>query len=53
WRSNAQYFPSLKWQYFISMEGLHNEYPANTFSNLCDHSFPGPKDCHNIHDVRH
>ncbi|CAG5123241.1 unnamed protein product, partial [Candidula unifasciata] len=33
WRSNIQYFPSLKWQYFISMEGLHNEYPANSFSH--------------------
>ncbi|CAL1540838.1 unnamed protein product [Lymnaea stagnalis] len=53
WRSNAQYFPSLKWQYFISMEGLHNEYPANSFSNACDNTFSGPKDCHNIHDTRH
>lgn len=45
WRNNVQYFPSLKWQYFISIEGVHNEYPANTFE--------WAKDCLNVHDVRH
>ncbi|KAK3767134.1 hypothetical protein RRG08_018006 [Elysia crispata] len=55
WESNTEYFPSVKWQYFISLEGVHNEYPANSFSHAC-HAAPGSsgvKDCTNIHDTRH
>ncbi|ESO86641.1 hypothetical protein LOTGIDRAFT_128750, partial [Lottia gigantea] len=45
WRSNVQYFSTLKWQYFISAEGIHSEYPAN--------GFRWSQDCHNVHDTRH
>ncbi|GAB1599475.1 VWFA and cache domain-containing protein 1-like isoform X3 [Argonauta hians] len=45
WHNNVQYFPSLKWQYFISVEGIHNEYPANTFK--------WSEACSNVHDIRH
>ncbi|XP_055956054.1 VWFA and cache domain-containing protein 1 [Patella vulgata] len=45
WRSNVQYFSTLKWQYFISVEGIHSEYPAN--------GFRWSQDCHNVHDTRH
>ncbi|XP_076463028.1 VWFA and cache domain-containing protein 1-like [Babylonia areolata] len=57
WRSNTHYFPSLKWQYFISVLGLHNEFPASSFRWLGDcHSPTAPRNrhsCHNIHDTRH
>ncbi|KAK7495058.1 hypothetical protein BaRGS_00013698 [Batillaria attramentaria] len=57
WRSNVQYFPSLKWQYFISVLGLHSEYPASSFRWLGDcHTPIAPRNrhaCHNIHDTRH
>ncbi|KAL8604767.1 hypothetical protein ACOMHN_017726 [Nucella lapillus] len=57
WRSNTHYFPSLKWQYFISVLGLHNEFPASSFRWLGDcHSPTTPRNrhsCHNIHDTRH
>lgn len=57
WRSNVQYFPSLKWQYFISVLGLHNEYPASSFRWLGDcHSPITPRNrqnCNNVHDTRH
>ncbi|XP_046344826.2 VWFA and cache domain-containing protein 1-like [Haliotis rufescens] len=45
WSSNVQYFPSVKWQYFISTSGIHNEYPAN--------GFRWAEDCRNVHDTRH
>ncbi|XP_012946227.1 VWFA and cache domain-containing protein 1 isoform X2 [Aplysia californica] len=54
WPSNIQHYPSLKWLYFISVEGLHSEYPANSFSHACDGtSTMGVRDCQNIHDTRH
>ncbi|GFO03081.1 vwfa and cache domain-containing protein 1, partial [Plakobranchus ocellatus] len=55
WESNTEYFPSVKWQYFISLDGLHNEYPASSFSHACQVSpgSSGVKDCSNIHDTRH
>ncbi|XP_074642229.1 VWFA and cache domain-containing protein 1-like [Tubulanus polymorphus] len=43
---NVQYFPNLKWQYFISVDGVHNEYPAHKFDTA-------PTDCRNVHDLRH
>ncbi|XP_060082073.1 VWFA and cache domain-containing protein 1-like [Ylistrum balloti] len=45
WKSNMQYFDSLKWQYFISVDGIHTEYPANAFH--------GEHRCTNVHDHRH
>ncbi|KAK3089856.1 hypothetical protein FSP39_007106 [Pinctada imbricata] len=45
WKGNMQYFPSLKWQYFISVDGIHTEYPGNRFK--------WSKDCSNVHDSRH
>lgn len=44
WKSNMNFFPTLKWQFFISTEGIHNEYPANGFQW---------SNCLNIHDMRH
>ena len=45
WKGSVQYFPSLKWQYFISVDGIHTEYPANRFQYS--------DDCSNMHDIRH
>lgn len=45
WRSNIQYFPSLKWQYFISVDGVHSEYPGNTFQWF--------ENCHDANNLRH
>ncbi|KAL5022166.1 hypothetical protein ScPMuIL_001321 [Solemya velum] len=50
WRHNKQYFSSLKWQYFISKDGIHNEYPANSFQ-LLDNSYD--IHCYDVHDIRH
>lgn len=44
WKSNMNFFPTLKWQYFISTEGVHNEYPGSAFQWT---------NCPSIHDVRH
>ncbi|XP_064604512.1 VWFA and cache domain-containing protein 1-like [Liolophura sinensis] len=46
WRGNMQYFPSLKWQYFISVDGVHNEYPSTNYHHV-------DTDCQNIHDLQH
>ncbi|XP_064624547.1 VWFA and cache domain-containing protein 1-like isoform X2 [Lineus longissimus] len=43
---NVQYFPNLKWQYFISIDGIHNEYPAHNFQMA-------PMDCRSVHNIRH
>ena len=45
WRSNIQYFPSLKWQYFISVDGVHSEYPGNAFQWF--------DNCHDANNLRH
>ena len=39
--------PSIKWQYFISKDGIYNEFPAYNFPSLL---YP---DCKNIHDNNH
>ncbi|XP_061168196.1 VWFA and cache domain-containing protein 1-like [Saccostrea echinata] len=45
WKDNKKLFPGLKWQYFISVDGLHTEYPANAFSWF--------NNCPKAHDIRH
>lgn len=44
---NVQYIQSIKWQYFLSTDGIHNEFPAHNFPNLLY------SDCKNVHDFRH
>lgn len=45
WKDNKKLFPGLKWQYFISVEGVHTEYPANAFTWF--------NNCPQAHDIRH
>ncbi|KAI0241312.1 VWFA and cache domain-containing protein 1 [Lamellibrachia satsuma] len=44
---NTQYMSGLKWQYFISTTGIHNEFPAHRFSGV------PYSECANKHDTRH
>ncbi|KAL4236844.1 VWFA and cache domain-containing protein 1 [Mactra antiquata] len=44
WKTNMNFFPTLKWQYFISTEGIHNEYPGSAFQW---------SNCPSVHDIRH
>ncbi|XP_037070715.1 VWFA and cache domain-containing protein 1-like isoform X2 [Pollicipes pollicipes] len=43
--SNLQSHPSIKWQFFISKDGIHSEYPA--------HKFASEHDCSGYDDTRH
>ncbi|KAF0299200.1 VWFA and cache domain-containing protein 1 [Amphibalanus amphitrite] len=43
--ANLQSHPSIKWQYFISKDGIHSEYPA--------HKFASQHDCSGYDDTRH
>lgn len=45
WRGNVQLVPSLKWQYFISVDGVHSEYPGNAFQWF--------DNCHDANNIRH
>jgi hypothetical protein len=38
---NAEALPHLKWQYFVSPEGVYVEYPANTHN--CKSTSTGPR----------
>ena len=29
---NARYFPTIKWQFFVTVDGIHSEYPAHSFT---------------------
>ena len=44
---NVQLFPAIKWQYFMSVDGVHNEFPAHNFRDM------PYAECRNIQDVRH
>ncbi len=44
---NIQYIPSIKWQYFISTDGIHNEFPAHNFQNV------PYSNCRSVQDQRH
>lgn len=40
-----QLVPSLKWQYFISDDGVHSEYPGNAFQWF--------ENCQDANNIRH
>jgi len=44
---NFLLIPSIKWQYFISLDGIHNEYPAHNFHNQPYIA------CKTMHNTRH
>ncbi|KAH3694838.1 hypothetical protein DPMN_082279 [Dreissena polymorpha] len=44
WKSNVKFIPSLKWQYYMSTDGIHNEYPGSNFHWT---------NCPSMHNVRH
>jgi len=41
---NAGYFPTIKWQFFMTADGVHTEYPAHGFSKA---------DCSSVYATRH
>lgn len=41
---NVQYIPSIRWQYFMSMDGIINQFPTHNYASL---SFSDCMDMHN------
>jgi len=41
---NARYYPTIKWQFFVTADGVHTEYPAHSFSGV---------DCPSTYATRH